>query len=118
VSHFDFVDAKAGTILPGQIPAEDDKKFHMLDVRDATQFANQHLPGAANIEWRQVFAQRAKLPRDTTILVSCNSSSFAAQVALAPRKDGFENLRPRYAGFNEWKACGGMDAHARASKKS
>ncbi len=86
--YFDFVDANAGTILPEQIPAEDHKKFFVLDVRDAGQFAKDHVPGAANIEWRQVFAQRAKLPRDKTILVYCNTSSFAAQVAMALRMDG------------------------------
>ena len=116
--YFDFVDANAGTILPEQIPAEDYKKFHVLDVRDAAQFAKEHVPGAANIEWRQVFAQRAKLPKDKTILVYCNTSSFAAQVAMALRMDGFENVRLLYGGFNEWKARGGMEAYARASKKT
>ena len=57
--YFDFVDANAGTLLPEQIPAEDYKKFHVIDVRDAGQFAQSHVPGAVNIEWRQVFAQRA-----------------------------------------------------------
>lgn len=116
--YFDFVDANAGTILPEQIPAEDYKKFYVLDVRDAGQFAKEHVPGAANIEWRQAFAQRAKLPKDKTMLVYCNTSSFAAQVAMALRLDGFENVRLLYGGFNEWKARGGMEAHARASKKS
>lgn len=115
---FDFVDAHAGTILPEQIPAEDYKKFFVLDVRDAGQFVKEHVPGVTNIEWRQVFAQRAKLPRDKTILVCCNTSSFAAQVAMALRMDGFENVRLLYGGFNEWKARGGMEAYARASKKS
>jgi rhodanese-related sulfurtransferase len=116
--YFDFVDANAGTILPEQIPAEDYKKFHVLDVRDAAQFTKEHVPGAVNIEWRQVFAQRAMLPKDKTILVYCNTSSFAAQVAMALRMDGFENVRLLYGGFNEWKARGGMQAYARASKKS
>jgi rhodanese-related sulfurtransferase len=115
--YFDFVDANAGTILPEQIPAEDYKRFHVLDVRDAAQFAKDHVPGAVNIEWRQVFAQRAGLPRDKTILVYCNTSSFAAQVAMALRVDGFENVRLLYGGYKEWKARGGMDAHARASRK-
>ncbi len=113
--YFDFADANAGTILPEQIPAEDYKKFHVLDVRDSTQFATGHVPGAVNIEWRQVFAQRAKLPKDKTILVYCNTSSFAAQVAMALRMDGFENVRLLYGGYNEWKARGGLEAHARAS---
>jgi rhodanese-related sulfurtransferase len=116
--YFDFVDANAGTILPGQIPAVDYKKFYVLDVRDAGQFAKEHVPGAANIEWRQAFAQRAKLPKDKTILVYGNTSSFAAQVAVALRLDSFENVRLLYGGFNEWKARGGTEAHARASKKS
>ena len=115
--YFDFADATAGTILPEQIPAVDYRKFHVLDVRDAGQFAVEHIPGAVNIEWRQVFGQRAELPKDKTILVYCNTSSFAAQVAMALRMDGFENVRLLYGGFNEWKARGGMDAHARAVQK-
>lgn len=114
-SYFDFVDATAGTILPEQIPAADYPRFHVLDVRDAGQFATGHIPGAVNIEWRQVFAQRARLPRDKTILVYCNTSSFAAQVAMALRMDGFENVRLLYGGYNEWKARGGLEAHARAT---
>lgn len=116
--YFDFVDANAGTLLPEQIPAEDYGKFHVIDVRDAGQFAQGHIPGAVNIEWRQVFAQRARLPKDRTLLLYCNTSSFAAQVAMALRMDGFENVRLLYGGYHEWKARGGLEAHARASKKS
>ena len=117
-SYFDFVDANGGTILAEQIPAEDYKKFHVLDVRDVGQFAKEHIPGAVNIEWRKVFVERAQLPKGKTILVYCNTSSFAAQVAMALRLDGFENVRMLYGGFNQWKAAGGMEAHARASKKA
>ena len=88
------------------------------DVRDAGQFAKEHVPGATNIEWRQVFAQRARLPKDKTTLVYCNTRSFAAQVAMALRLDDLENVRLLYGGFNEWKARGGVQAYARASKKS
>jgi rhodanese-related sulfurtransferase len=115
--YFDFVDATAGTLLPEQIPAEDCRRLHVLDVRDAAQYAKEHIPGAVDIEWRQVFAQRARLPRDRTILVCCNTSSLAAQVAMALRLDGYENVRLLYGGCNEWKAHGGLEAHARASKK-
>lgn len=113
--YFDFVDANAGTILAEQIPAADYAKLHILDVRDAAQFAKEHIPGAVNIEWRQVFAQRAKLPKNKTILAYCNTSSLAAQVAMALRLDGFENVRLLYGGFNGWKAAGGMEANARAT---
>lgn len=115
--YFDFVDANGGTIMAEQIPAEDYKRLFVLDVRDAGQYAKDHIPGAVNIEWRQVFAQRTKLPKDKTIIVYCNTSSFAGQVAMALRMDGFENVRVLHGGFNEWKARGGVDAYARATKK-
>lgn len=113
--YFDFVDEHAGTLMPEQIPAEDYGRLYALDVRDAGQFAKEHIPGAVNIEWRQVFAQRARLPGDRTIVVYCNTGSFAAQVAMALRIDGFENVRLLYGGFGEWKARGGLQAHARAA---
>jgi rhodanese-related sulfurtransferase len=113
--YFDFIDASAGTLLPEQIPAADYAKLYILDVRDAAQFSKGHVPGAVNIEWRQVFAQRAKLPRDKTLLLYCNTSSLAAQVAMALRLDGFENVRLLYGGYNGWQAAGGMQANARAS---
>lgn len=113
-SYFDFVDYHSGTIASEQIPAEDWKKFHVLDVRDAAQYAKEHIPGAVNIEWRRVFAARDQLPRDRTLLVYCNTSSFSGQVAMALRIAGFENVRLLHGGFNEWKARGGLEAHARA----
>ena len=50
--------------------------------------------------------------------IYCNTSSLAAQVAMALRMDGFENVRMLYGGYNAWKARGGMEAYARANKKS
>lgn len=115
-SYFDFIDANGGTLMAEQIPAEDYRRLHVLDVRDATQFAAGHIPGAVNIEWRQVFAERARLPRDRTVLVYCNTGSYAAQVAMALRLDGLDNVRLLHGGYNEWKARGGLEAHARATR--
>jgi rhodanese-related sulfurtransferase len=117
-TYFDFIDYNGGTIMAEQIPADDYKKLYVLDVRDAGQFAKDHIPGAVNIEWRKVFAERAKLPKDRTILAYCNTSSFSGQVAMALRMAGFENVRILHGGYGEWKARGGMEAHARATKAS
>lgn len=115
-SYFEFIDYNSGTITSEQIPAEDWKKFYVIDVREASQFAKEHIPGAVNIEWRKVFAERAKLPKDKTILAYCNTGSFSAQSAMALRMAGYENVKILHGGFGEWKARGGMDAHARATK--
>jgi rhodanese-related sulfurtransferase len=84
---FAFVDANAGTILPQQIPADDCKQFLVPDMRDKT------------------------------MLACCNTSPFAAQVAMALRLDGFESMQPLHGGYNECKARGGFDAHARAESR-
>ena len=109
-SYFDFVDYGSGTLMAEQIPAEDYARLYVLDVRDGGQYAKEHIPGALNIEWRRVFAERAKLPKDRTILVYCNTGSFSGQVAMALRMDGFENVRILHGGFGEWKARGGLEA--------
>ncbi|MDO8776935.1 MAG: rhodanese-like domain-containing protein [Burkholderiaceae bacterium] len=103
-SYFDFVDYNSDTIMAEQIAAEDWKKFYLLDVRDAGQYAKEHIPGAVNIEWRKVFGERARLPKDKTILVYCNTGSFSGQVAMALRMDGFENVRILHGGFGAWQA--------------
>jgi rhodanese-related sulfurtransferase len=101
-----------------QIPADDYKKPFVLVVRDAGQFAKDHIPGAVNVEWRKVFAERGKLPKNKTVLVYCNTSSFSGQVAMALRMDGYEDVRILHGGYGEWKARGGLEAHARATKAS
>lgn len=103
-TYFEFSDYNSGTIMAEQIPAGDWKKFHILDVRDSGQFAKEHIPGAVNIEWRKVFAERASLPKDKLILVYCNTGSFSAQSAMALRMAGFENVRILHGGFGAWKS--------------
>lgn len=116
-SYFEFIDYNGGTITAAQIPADDWKKFHVLDVRDAGQFAKEHIPGAVNMEWRKVFAQRAKLSKDKTILIYCNTGSFSAQVAMSLRMDGMESAMVLHGGIEEWKRQGGFEANKRASAK-
>ena len=116
-SYFEFIDYNGGTITAAQIPTDDWKKFHVLDVRDAGQFAKEHIPGAINTEWRKVFAERAQLPKSKTILVYCNTGSFSAQVAMSLRMDGLENVKVLHGGIEEWKRQGGFEANKRASAK-
>lgn len=116
-TYFDFVDYNSGSILAEQISAEDWKRLYVIDVRDADQFEREHVPGAVNIEWRKVFTERGRLPKDKTIVIYCNTGSFSAQSAMALRMAGFENVRILHGGFTEWKARGGLEAQARAAKE-
>lgn len=110
-----FVDYGGATIVPEQIAREDWKKFHVIDARDKDQYAKDHIPGAVNIEWRQVLAQRSSIPKDKPVLIYCNTGSLSAQAGFALRIAGYDNLRILQGGFAEWKAKGGLDAATRAS---
>ena len=113
--YLDFVEYGGGVIFAEQIPREDWSRFHVIDARDASQFAKDHIPGAVNLEWRRVLAERDRIPRDKPVLIYCNTGSLSAQAGFTLRVAGYENVRVLQGGFEEWKAKGGFDAASKAA---
>lgn len=113
--YLDFVEYGGGVIFAEQIPREDWSRFHVIDARDASQFAKDHIPGAVNLEWRRVLAERDRIPRDKPVLIYCNTGSLSAQAGFALRVAGYENVGVLQGGFEEWKAKGGFDAASKAA---
>ncbi|MEK7346396.1 MAG: rhodanese-like domain-containing protein [Pseudomonadota bacterium] len=113
-AYLEFVDYGGGTIFSEQIPKDEYAKMMVIDTRDASQFGKDHIPGAVHIEWRQVLAQSAQIPKNKTVLLYCNTGSLSAQAGFALRVAGWENVRILQGGYAEWKAKGGMDANLKA----
>lgn len=113
--YLEFVDYGGGTIFAEQIPKSEYGKMMIIDARNAGQYAKEHIPGAINIEWRQVLAKSSGIPKDKTVLIYCNTGSLSAQAGFALRVSGWENVKILQGGFAEWKAKGGLDANVRAS---
>ncbi|HWT14438.1 MAG TPA: rhodanese-like domain-containing protein [Patescibacteria group bacterium] len=103
-AYFDFVDYGGGVIFADQIGAGDLEKFLVIDTRDAGQFAQDHLPGAIHIEWRQLLSRRAEIPKDKPVLVYCNTGSLSAQAGFAMRVAGWENVLILQGGLAAWRA--------------
>jgi hypothetical protein len=80
--YLDFVDYGGATIFPEQIPKDEWKKFYIIDARDQDQFAKEHIPGAVNIEWRQVLSKRDNIPKNKPVIIYCNTGSLSAQGGL------------------------------------
>jgi len=114
-AYLEFVDYGGGVIFAEQIPRDEWPKMLVIDARDAGQFAKGHIPGAINMDWRQVLARRNEIPKDKPVLIYCNSGSLSAQAGFAMRVAGWENLRILQGGMEEWKAKGGFDAAAKAT---
>ena len=113
--YLEFVDYGGGVIFAEQIPADEWKKMLVIDARDAGQFAKGHIPGAINMDWRQVLAKRNEIPKNKPVLIYCNTGSLSAQAGFALRVAGWDNLRILQGGMEEWKAKGGFDAAAKAT---
>ena len=71
--YLEFVDYGGGTIFPEQIPRGEYAKMMIIDARDAAQYGKEHIPGAVNIEWRQVLAKSADIPKNKPVLIYCLS---------------------------------------------
>jgi rhodanese-related sulfurtransferase len=113
--YLEFVDYGGGTIFPEQIPKSEYAKMMVIDARDAAQYAKEHIPGAVNIEWRQVLAKSGDIPKNKPVLIYCNTGTLSAQAGFALRVSGWENVRILQGGFFEWKSKGGLDANAKAT---
>ena len=113
--YLEFVDYGGGTIFPEQIPKGEYAKMMVIDARDAAQYAKEHIPGAVNIEWRQVLAKSGDIPKNKPVLIYCNTGTLSAQAGFALRVSGWEHVRILQGGFSEWKSKGGLDANAKAA---
>lgn len=114
-AYMDFVEYNGGVMMPEQIPKEDWAKFTIIDTRDAAQYSKAHIPGAINIEWRKVLAEKSKIPKDKTVIVYCNTGDLSAQAGFALRVAGYENVRILNGGYNSFLAKGGFEANQRAA---
>lgn len=115
LEYLDFAEYSGGVIFPEQIEAGDYSRFFIVDTRMESQFAAGALPGAINIEWRQLLARRAELPRDQPVLIYCHTGMLSAQAAFALRVAGMDNVKVLQGGYLEWQRKGGLEAAKRAA---
>ncbi|ALK87739.1 rhodanese-like domain-containing protein [Limnohabitans sp. 63ED37-2] len=114
-AYLEFVDYGGGVIFAEQIPKDEWPKMVVIDARDPAQFSKGHIPGAVNMDWRQVLAKRNTIPKNKPVLIYCNTGSLSAQAGFALRVAGWENVRILQGGMTEWQAKGGFDAAAKAA---
>ena len=114
-AYLEFVDYGGGVIFPEQIPKDEWPKMVVIDARDPAQFAKGHIPGAINMDWRQVLAKRNTIPKNKPVIIYCNSGSLSAQAGFALRVAGWDNVRILQGGMTEWQAKGGFEAAVKAA---
>ena len=86
-----------------------DKNIQLVDVRTAEEYAEQHIPGAVNID---VYAEdcieqcKAKLGASRPVAVYCRSGKRSASAAAQLRKAGFKDVLNLDGGILGWLNAG------------
>ncbi len=97
-----FAEYEAGIILPNQIDQSVFQSANFIDTRDAVQFEAQHIPGAQNIEWREVLERIDEIPESGLTILYCNTGSLSAQAVFALRVAGRDNVVVLQSGLQGW----------------
>jgi rhodanese-related sulfurtransferase len=101
--YLEFSPYEAGIIVPQQLSKDVFDSVVFIDTRDAEQFAKDTIPGARNIEWREVLGRINEIPKDKKVILFCNTGSLSAQAAFALRVAGRDNVLVLQTGLDGWK---------------
>ena len=98
-----FQEYESGIMVPQQIDQVVFEASTFIDTRDAEQFAAATIPGAINIEWREVLERIDEIPEEGKVILFCNTGSLSAQATFARRVAGRENVVVLQSGFLGWQ---------------
>jgi molybdopterin/thiamine biosynthesis adenylyltransferase/rhodanese-related sulfurtransferase len=98
-SEIDEIDAGAATALEGAI---------WIDVREADEWQEGHLPGAVHIPrgYLESRVEGAAPDKSTEVVVYCASAARSAFAAKTLQELGYENVHSLAGGFTDWKRNG------------
>lgn len=99
-----FATYEAGILLPQQLDETVFRSSTIIDTRDADQYAAAHIPGALNIEWREIPSRLEELPETGLVILYCNTGTLSSQATFAARLLGRENVVVLQGGIKGWTA--------------
>jgi rhodanese-related sulfurtransferase len=105
--------APAGSIqaLPAEVSVAEALAFReagafVLDVREPSEWAAVHIPGATLIPLGDLASRVAEVPKDRQIVVVCRSGNRSAQGRNILLGAGFPSVTSMAGGMTDWAAAG------------
>jgi len=86
--------------------SKSDRGPAIIDVRNAAEWAEGHLPGARHIPLGELLDRIAEVPRDGPVVLHCQGGSRSAVALSLLQSRGFGNVRNLVPGFAGWQAAG------------
>jgi rhodanese-related sulfurtransferase len=87
----------------------------LIDVREPSEYAAGHIPGATNVPQADLAARLDALPRDRPVYLVCQSGSRSLRAAQFLRQVGYARVANVRGGLAAWRASGRpveVSAHA------
>ena len=78
----------------------------VVDVREESEYAEGHIPGAVNIPIRTLTQNLDKIPTDRQVYIYCKSGFRAAQSLSALGLVGYDNVLSYKPGWDGWTEAG------------
>jgi rhodanese-related sulfurtransferase len=85
---------------------QDRAEVLFVDVREQGEFDAGHIPGITLIPMSEIQNRLAEIPKDKTVVVSCQSGGRSSQVAKLLHEQGFANIHDLQGGFAAWQQAG------------
>lgn len=84
------------------------KDLVVLDIRSPEEFAEGHIEGAVNVDFRQAnfAAELANLDKDQTYLLHCHSGGRSSKSIKILEELGFTDIAHMKQGIQGWRAAG------------
>jgi len=101
--YLEFAEYADGAIMPEQLASIDSKDILFVDARNAERFNAGHIPGAMNIEWRQILERRDEIPQDKSVVLYCDTGLSSSRAYFILRLAGRENIKVLRGGYLMWK---------------
>jgi len=102
--YLDFAEYSEGSISTEQLTSIEAENILFVDARNKGQYKEGHIPGAINIEWRQILARRDQIPKDRPVVLYCETGLLSSKAHFALRVAGWENVKVLWGGYLVWSA--------------
>lgn len=102
VDYLAFAAPIEGVILPEQIDESVFNAATFIDARQPDEYDTGTIPGALNIEWREVLDRIDEVPASGMVVMFCNTGIRSAQATFALRVAGRTNVVVLQSGYDGW----------------